>query len=444
MMPKASLARGARYLFCTTLLLGCGGADKPGRALDAGAGGAAGSGVAGAAGSGLGGAAAGAQAAAGSGAAGNGAAGNGASGSASGGSAGSSSQGTAGTSGSGGGEPVIAAGVRWVGRVDVSDPQAIKLAWSGTGFVGTFSGAVVSAKLKTVGDGDIFFQPVVDGKPGARFSVGSAEKTVELASGLSAGEHRVELYRETEGKGFGYSVFSGFAAGTPAAPPAASGRLIEVIGDSISAGYGNLGSEQHAGGGPDPSGGCRFTTETESAYLAYGHVAARAVDAEASVLAGSGWGIYSDNGGNTANVMPALFANVLGEQSTPVWPFTKQPQAVVINLGTNDAAAKNLTADKFKPAYSAFIATIRGKYPNTLILCAVGSMISGTDRDNAKTYLTEVIADLAAKGDQKLKLLDLGTQDANMGTGCDWHPSKAEQARLGMLLATELKASLGW
>jgi lysophospholipase L1-like esterase len=357
---------------------------------------------------------------------------------------GSAGAGTAGANSSGGFVPVIAAGVRWVGRVDVSDPQAIKLAWSGTGFIGTFTGAVVSAKLKTVGGGDIFFQPVVDGKLGARFSVGSAEKTVELATGLAAGEHRVELYRETEGKGFGYSVFLGFAAGTAAAPPVASGRSIEVIGDSISAGFGNLGSEQHPNYGEDPNGGCPFTTETESAYMAYGHVAARAVDADASVLAGSGWGIYSDNLGNTANVMPALFANVLGEQAAPVWTFTNQPQAVVINLGTNDASAKNLTAEKFKPAYRAFIATIRGKYPKALILCAVGSMLSGTDRDNAKTYLSEVIADLAAQGDVKVKLLDFGTQDALQGTGCLWHPSKAEQARLGMLLASELKASLGW
>lgn len=407
-MPNLSWLRAARGFACAALLAGCGAGDRGPNSANMEAGGAAGAGGASAAGS------AGA------------------------------SQGTAGTNVSTGFAPVIASGVRWFGRVDVSDPQAIKLAWSGTGFVGSFSGPVVSAKLKTVGGGDIFFQPVVDGKPGTRFSVGGVEQTIALASGLGAGEHRVELYRETEGKGFGYSVFSGFAAGTPAAPPAASGRSLEVIGDSISAGYGNLGSEMHPGYGPDPNGGCRFSTQTESAYLAYGHVAARAVDADASVLAGSGWGIYSDLGGNTTNVMPALFGNVLGEQSTPAWAFTNQPQAVVINLGTNDSSAKNLTADKFKPAYSAFIATIRGKYPNALILCALGSMMSGTERDNAATYLNEIIADLAAKGERKLELLDLGTQDVLKGTGCDWHPSAAEDARMGALLANQLKSSLGW
>ena len=361
--------------------------------------------------------------------------------------AGAGSGGTAGA-GSGGtaaaNAPVLAAGVRWVGRVDVGDPAAIKLAWSGSGFVGTFSGPTVSAKLKTVGGGEIFFQPVVDGKPGARFSVSTSEKTVDIAASLGAGDHRVELYRETEGKGFGYSVFLGFTQSKPAAPPVASGRLIEIIGDSISAGFGNLGAEQHPGYGQDPNGGCPFTTDTESAYQAYGPSAARAVDADASVLAGSGWGIYSDNGGNTQNVMPLLFGNTVGEQKAPAWGFVAQPQAVIINLGTNDSSAKNLTADKFKPAYSAFLTTVRAKYPAALVLCAVGSMMSGADRDNAVKYINELVSERAAQGDTKLKLLDLGTQDVLKGTGCSWHPNVAEDQRMATLLAAELESSLGW
>jgi lysophospholipase L1-like esterase len=368
---------------------------------------------------------------------------------------GASSQAGTGTSGTatdggagpgpGGGEAaVIAAGVRWVGRADVSDPNAVQFAWSGSGFVGTFSGASVSVKLRTEGSGDIYFQPVVDGVLGARFAVSGAEQAYEIASNLSAGPHEVELYRESEGKGLGYSVFTGFAAGAPGTPPPFSGRLIEVIGDSISAGYGNLGMEQHQNGAADPNGGCRFETKTESAYQAYSHVAARSLDADASVLAGSGWGVYSDNEGNTKNVMSALFSNAVGEKTAPAWSFAAQPQAVVINLGTNDASAKNLTAEKFKPAYATFLTTVRAKYPEALILCAVGSMIYGADRDNALLYLGQIVADRAAEGDKKVEVLDLGSQDANKGTGCDWHPNVAEDARMAAVLAAKLKTSLGW
>lgn len=354
--------------------------------------------------------------------------------------------GSGGTSGgSNAGVPaVVAAGVRWFGRVDVGDPNGVKFAWSGTGFIGTFTGTTVSAKLQTDGSGDIYFQPVIDGTPGTRFAVAGGQKTYDLATNLSAGAHEVALYRESEGKGLPTSVFGGFAAGTPGAPPLFSGRLIEVIGDSISAGFGNLGVEQHPGGSQDPNGGCGFETKTQSAYLAYGHVAARAVKADASVLAGSGWGIYSDNGGNTQNVMPALFANTVGQQKTPAWAFTAKPQAVVINLGTNDASAHNLSADKFKPAYAAFLATVRSKYPDALILCAVGSMLSGDDRSNALKYLEELVASRADQGDKKVKVLDLGVQDALKGTGCSWHPNVAEDARMAGLLAAELKSSLGW
>jgi hypothetical protein len=341
-------------------------------------------------------------------------------------------------------QPVLAAGVRWFGRVDVSVPEAIEFAWSGTGFVGTFMGATVAAKLRTEGAGEIYFQPVVDGKPGTRFSVSGGEKTYVIATNLGAGAHEIALYRESEGKGLPSTVFSGFAEGVPGAPPPFSGRLIEIIGDSITAGFGNLGVEQHPNGGQDPNGGCSFETKTESAYLAYGHVAARAVNADASVLAGSGFGVYSDYDGSPQGVMPALFSNTVGDQKTPTWSFAAKPQAVVVNLGTNDASAHNLTADKFKPAYAAFLATIREKYPDALILCAVGSMLSGTDRTNAIALINELIASRSAQGDKKVELLDFGTQDALKGTGCAWHPNVAEDARMAELLSAKLKSGLGW
>src|SRR5262245_58956760 len=59
--------------------------------------------------------------------------------------------------------PVVAAGVRWVGRVDAtSNPAQPRFAWSGTGFVARFDGTSLTAQLSVSGASQIF-KAVVDG-----------------------------------------------------------------------------------------------------------------------------------------------------------------------------------------------------------------------------------------------------------------------------------------
>jgi len=333
-----------------------------------------------------------------------------------------------------GGGGIVAGGVRWVGRVDASDANAVKFAWSGTGFVAMVNGTTISVMLQSEASA-AFFQTIIDGKAGGRFEVmtGAAQKVV-LGSGLSAGDHVVELYRDTEGM-YGDTIFSGFVDGTLMPPPAASGRLIEVVGDSISAGYGNLGNEVH----PPYDNTCSFTLDTEAATQAYDWMIGQTLDAEVSIIARSGWGMYRDQSNNTANVLSSVYADTVGTQNTPTWDFARKADAVIINLGTNDSAMGD-PGMPYEDAYVAFLHTVRGHYPDAWIFLTIGPMTSDPTLTQMRTHLTNVVSTF---GDSKVMTIDMATQDTSM-TGCDYHPDVAEDTTMAGMLAPTIKTTLGW
>jgi lysophospholipase L1-like esterase len=329
---------------------------------------------------------------------------------------------------------VVPGGVRFLGRVDTSNPTTPKFAWSATGLVATVGGAKISVKLASEGS-DAFFQPVVDGTPGTRFSVANGmTQTVTLATGLAAGDHTVELYRESEGM-FGDSVFLGFVDGTLIGAPASSGRLIEVIGDSISAGYGNLGMETH----PPWTNTCMFSLATESAYASYASVLGRSLNAEVSILAHSGWGMVRDLGGSTSGVLSSIYDDTLGTQASPKWAFARTADAVVINLGTNDSGPGD-PGKPYEDAYVAFLKTIRGHYPNAWIFLTLGPMTSDPMLTTMRTHLANVVA---AAADARVMTVNIDTQDAT-STGCDYHPNVAEDTKMAQALVPTMRGKLGW
>ncbi len=354
-----------------------------------------------------------------------------------GGTGGSATGGNGGAAGAnGGGAGFEPGGVRFVGRVDASNAAAVRFAWSGTGVVATVEGTRISARLQTEGTSTVFFQPVVDGTKGTRFQVMSgAAQTVVVGQNLAAGAHRIELYRESEGN-YGTSVFLGFAEGTVVGAPAAT-RLIEIVGDSISAGYGNLGNDVH----PPYDVSCGFSLDTESAYAAYGWVLARSLNADASIIARSGWGIYRDNGGSRTNVLPSIYGNTLGSQSNPAWDFAKKPDAVIVNLGTNDTAGEmGDPGTPYEDAYIAFLRTVRGHYPNAWIFITLGPMTSDPLLTTMRGHLDNVVTRL---GDAKVTHVQMPVQNTSM-TGCDYHPNAAEDALMANTLKPALQQKLGW
>jgi lysophospholipase L1-like esterase len=336
-----------------------------------------------------------------------------------------------GSAGQGGATPGPV-GPRFIGRFDMSNPNAPVSEWSGTAVSLRFKGTAIGVTL-TDGTNDVF-EVVLDGTHTVVPTTGGTTKYM-LGTGLSDGPHDLLLYRRTEAF-WGDTIFGGFDVDPSAylAGDPVPTRRLEVIGDSISAGYGDEGTYP-----------CTFMPATEDHYLTYEALAARSVGADLNTNAWSGIGMLRDNTGKTTDQMPTLYLRTLPvKDTTSSWDFSKfVPDAVIINLGTNDFATGD-PGMPFQATYTTFVTALRGHYSKARIFLAVGPMLSGASYDAAKGYLTNVIAARSTAGDKNLALLEFGTQDPADGLGCDSHPTLKTHQKMSDKLVAALKADLGW
>jgi lysophospholipase L1-like esterase len=323
-------------------------------------------------------------------------------------------------------------GPRFSGRFDRTNAAAPVFAWSGASIALRFNGSAIGVTLTDGGNN--LFEVVLDDQDSV-LATQAGMKKYTLATGLADGPHDVLVYRRTEAF-FGPTTFNGFdldPSAYLAGPPVLTRRL-EVIGDSISAGYGNEGTYP-----------CTFEGKTENHYLTYGALAARAIGAELYTEAWSGIGMLRNNDGTTTGTMPERYPRTLPEQAASIWDFSAfTPDAVVINLGTNDFA-KGDPMTAFQTAYTQFVSALRGHYPKARLYLAVGPMLGGAEYDKASAYLNGVISARGALGDSNLALLPFATQDpASDQLGCDYHPSLKTHQKMADKLVATLKADLGW
>ncbi len=321
-----------------------------------------------------------------------------------------------------------------IGRADKSSPVGWKFSWPGSSVAIRFTGTSVGVQLTDPGN---YFNVLIDGNNLLTLSTSAGTKVYPLASGLPDSTHELILYRRTEGRS-GNTQLRGWVFDNGRgmlAPPKAASRRIELIGDSISCGYGNEGA------GP----GCTFTPATENHYLSYGALAARELQAEITTVAWSGKGMYRDAAGDPSNTMPEMYTRTLST-STTLWTFGSwTPDVVVINLGTNDFARGD-PGQPYLDAYLAFVQRLRMQYPpSTQIICALGPMLSGSNLAAARAYIqTGVVDKLRKQGDNRISFLEFPTQTGALGYGCLYHPSLQTHQQMADFLVQEVKKQMAW
>lgn len=233
--------------------------------------------------------------------------------------------------------------------------------------------------------------------------------------------------------------------GTPIKPTANKDLLIEFIGDSITCGYGV----------DDPDKDHNFSTKTEDVTKAYAYRTAEALGADYSMVSFSGYGIisgYTNNGKKvTAQTVPQYYTKLGFSWSpngsfTPAnidWDFSKrQPDLIVVNLGTNDDSYTQSDPEKqqeYSTAYVEFLKTIRANNPDAKILCTLGIM---GDRlfDSVQLAVDNYSAET---GDTNISAMKFDPQNAADGYSADWHPSITTHEKAAAKLTEEIKSILG-
>ncbi len=220
---------------------------------------------------------------------------------------------------------------------------------------------------------------------------------------------------------------------------------IEFVGDSITCGYGVDGTLQDT-----------YSTTNEDATKAYAYLTAQLLDVDYSLVSQSGYGIVSGYTGtgeiNSQQTLPQYYATYghsygafESKQQTRklAWDFAQfTPDAVVINLGTNDNSyCKNDEEKKeaYIVGYVAFLKQIREKNPNAKLVCALGIMgaeLYPSIEKAVERYTQET-------GDTNITTYRFAVQNqAEDGIAVDWHPSAATHRKSAERFAEFLKEEL--
>ncbi len=344
--------------------------------------------------------------------------------------------------------------VKAIGRTYVNAAGERWMANTASGIEFTFNGT--KGSLTILGDflatgsqpnNQARFAVYVNGKLYADEMLDEATKTFDFYNGTQA-LVTVKVIKLSESQGGTVGIGDIKVTSTDGIRPTeAKAHKIEFIGDSITCGYG-IDDEDITGG---------FKNSTEDGSKTYAYKTAMNLDADYSVVSVSGIGVISNYTGagskNDENVMPKYYEKLayswasFGDWTSPAkveWDFSKfQPDAVVINLGTNDSSyvAHDTTRElEFVDGYVDFMKQIRKKNPEATIFCTLGIM--GADLYPQIEQAVEKYR--AQTGDKKVTAMEFDSQQMSDGICVDWHPSEKTNTKAAAKLTAYVKSVMGW
>lgn len=233
-------------------------------------------------------------------------------------------------------------------------------------------------------------------------------------------------------------------------PPIPKAHKIQIVGDSITCGYGVEGSLEDE----------IHRTCTENPTKSYSMLSIQALDADAEIVAWNGKGVITSYIGDEVNtpddswLVPMLYdyTDAGCEKQyfqTPVeqwerWDDSRfQPDLVMVHLGTNDASYTRELPERnaeFRDAYIALLDKIHTRHPQAKILCMLGIM----DQRLCTTVEEAVIHFQKMHPETDCTYLPLPAQKEEDGLGTFWHPSAVTHKKAAKLVVEKAREMMGW
>ena len=246
--------------------------------------------------------------------------------------------------------------------------------------------------------------------------------------------HNVVIQKRTEGEQGTTTVSEFITEGDLLQAEGVKDRLIEIIGDSYTCGYGSENSVK-----TDP-----FKPETENCNKSYSCIVPRYFDADYIHVAHSGMGIARNYNDNVKGwYMPERYLQTFDMDRESRWDASSSgihPDITIIYLCTNDfSVQRQPTLSTFKEGYMTLLKEIKANWgEDHPILC-----VSGPADFVMAEYINEVVKNCGMKN-VSMAVISNTVINTDSDLGASYHPNYSGHQKKAMCLIPFVATKTGW
>ena len=292
-------------------------------------------------------------------------------------------------------------------------------------FTGTYCNVIIDDEVR-YGNQHNYLAIQIDDQPVQRIQTTSRHNVIKAGVNLSDGEHTILICKNTEAS-IGYLDFLGLECKALMPLPSKPIRRIEFIGNSITCGTGSDQSVFPCGKGQ--------WYDQHNAFMSYGPLTARSLDAQWQLSSVSGIGLIHSCC-DMKITMPQVFDKVDMREDSILWDFSKyQPHVVTVALGQNDGKQDSVA---FCKAYLLFLGKLRQVYPRADIVLLNSPMADSALTAVLQSYIKGIVTTI---GDPHVSYYFFSRRYHG---GCGDHPTLEEHKLIAGELTNYIKQLKQW